>query len=125
MAHTYRLLTEQADLDNHLGPVLRENGSEIPAASCYVAAVEFDESGAVVAYQMLQNAIFLEGLWARDNSAHLLRLYHMASEFAAKTLGVNRIMTMTRQDEAGQRIGALAQRLGFENMKWNVFRRKI
>jgi hypothetical protein len=123
--HTYRLLTDQAELDKHLVPILEQNGSEIPAPSCYVAAVEFDEAGNVVAYQMLQNAIFLEGLWAKDNSAHLLRLYHMANEFAEKRLGAKRIMTMTRRDEAGERIGRVAQKLGLEDMKWNVYRRKI
>lgn len=123
--HTYRLLTEQVELDKYLLPVLENNGSEIPKAGCYVAAVEFDESGSVVAYQMLQNAIFLEGLWSRDGSGHLLRLYHMANDFAEKTLGVNRIMTMTRRDEAGERIGRIAQKLGLEDMNWNVFRRKI
>lgn len=123
--HTYRVLTDQADLDKHLLPILQSNGSEIPSAGCYVAAVEFDEDGKVVAYQMLQNALFLEGLWARDNSAHLLRLFHMVEEFAEEKLGAKRIMTMTRRDETGNRIGRLAQKLGLEDMNWNVFRRKI
>lgn len=123
--HTFRLLADQVELDKHLLPVLEGNGSEIPAPGCYVAAVEFDEVGDVVAYQMLQNAIFLEGLWSRDGSGHLLRLYHMANDFAEKTLGAKRIMTMTRRDEDGERIGRLAQKLGLENMNWNVYRRKI
>jgi hypothetical protein len=123
--HTYRLLTDQADLDKYLVPILERNGFEIPAPSCYVAAVEFDEDGNVVAYQMLQNALFLEGLWSRDGTGHLLRLYHMASEFAEKTLGAKCMMTMTRRDESGERIGRLAQKLGLEHMNWNVFRGKI
>jgi len=124
MTHTYRLLATQGELDRHLLPILRRNGSEIPSPGCYVAAVEFDENGAVVAYQMLQNAIFLEGLWARDSSAHLLRLYRMAGQYAVDTLHVGSIMTMTRQDEAGNRIGRIAEKLGFERMKWNIFRRR-
>lgn len=123
--HTFRLLTEQSELDKCLVPILERNGSEIPSPNCYVAAVEFDEGGDVVAYQMLQNALFLEGLWARDHSAHLLKLYHMAAEFAENHLGAKRIMTMTRRDDAGKRIGRLAQKLGLEDMDWNVYRRKI
>lgn len=123
--HTFKLLTDQAELDEHLVPVLLENGSEIPSPGCYAAAVEFDENGKVVAYQMLQNAIFLEGLWSRDSSAHLLQLYRMASAFAIEKLGVKNMMTMTRTDGTGERIGRLAQRLGFKKMEWNVFRRVI
>lgn len=122
--HTYKILTDPLEIDTHLLPVLQQNGSEIPPRGCYVAAVEFDEAGQVVAYQMLQNAIFLEGLWARDHSAHLLTLYRMASKFATETLGAGRVMTMTRDDETGSRIAHTAQKLGFERMKWLIFRRK-
>jgi hypothetical protein len=121
--HTYELITDQAELDSKLVPVLAQNGLEIPQPGCYIAAVEFDESGAVVAYQMLQNALFLEGMWSRDGSAHLLRLYRMASAYAADKLGAKSIMTMTRDDETGNRIGGIAERLGFQKMKWNIFRR--
>jgi hypothetical protein len=122
--HTYRILNEPDELERLLLPVLKRNGSEIPQSGCYIAAVEFDDAGQIVAYQMLQNAIFLEGLWARDHSAHLLRLYRMASQYAVDTLHVGSMMTMTRQDEAGNRIGRIAERLGFEHMKWNIFRRR-
>lgn len=122
--HTYAVLTDQADLDTHLLPVLKTNGSEIPAPGCYIAAVEFDESGAVVAYQMAQSAPFLEGLWARDNSAHLLRLFHMTTSHL-KGLGYESVMTMAKQDETGERIGALAEKLGLVNQHWNVYRGKI
>ena len=123
--HTYALLTDQAELDKHILPVLRTNGSEIPAPGCYIAAVEFDEAGEVVAYQLLQNAVFLEGLWARDHSAHLLNLYKMATGYAAETLGASGVLTMTRNDETGNRIGRLAERLGLKKMNWNVYRGKI
>ncbi len=122
--HTFRVLATQEELDKHIVPVLMRNGSEVPASGCYLAAVEFDESGEVIAYQMLQNAIFFEGLWARDHSAHLLRLYRMANKYAVETLKARATLTMTRQDEAGERIGKIAEKLGFERMKWNVFRRK-
>ena len=122
--HEYRVLETPAEIEQHLIPVLKANGSEIPPVSHFVAAVEFDEQGQVVAYQMLQNAIFLEGLWARDNSAHLLTVYRVASRFASERLGAERVMTMTRDDETGNRIGRIAEKLGFERMRWNIFRRK-
>jgi len=122
--HEYRTLTTPAELETHLLPVLKANGSEIPPLDCFVAHVEFNEQGQVVAYQMLQNAIFLEGLWARDSSAHLLAVYRGAQKFATERLGAARVLTMTRQDETGNRIGRIAQKLGFERLNWNIFRRK-
>jgi hypothetical protein len=122
--HTYRLLTDPAEITAILVPVLESNGSEVPPAGCYVAAVEFDDAGEVLAYQLLQNALFLEGLWSRDKSAHLLTLHNMASRYAVDTLGAQRLLTMTRQDEQGSRIAHLARKLGFEQLQWNIFRRK-
>lgn len=123
--HTYALLTEQDDLETHLLPVLQSNGSEIPAPGCYVAAVEFDEAGAVVAYQMLQNAIFAEGMWARDNSAHFLRLWHMAMDHAKEVLKVPSMMTFTKKDATGERIGNLVEHVGFVKKDLNVYRRRF
>ena len=123
--HTYAILTEQDDLDKHLLPVLQTNGSEIPAPGCYLAAVEFDEAGAVVAYQMLQQAIFAEGMWARDNSAHFLRLWHMVINHAKDELKVPSMMTFTRTDATGERIGGLVQQIGFEKKDLNVYRRQF
>jgi hypothetical protein len=122
--HEYRTLETPAELEKHIVPILKANGSEIPPIDCYVAAVEFDEQGQVVAYQLLQNAIFLEGLWARDSSAHLLAVYRTAAKFAEEKLGATRVLTMTREDETGNRIGRIAEKLGFERMRWNIFRRK-
>jgi hypothetical protein len=121
----YRILEKQEELNEHLLPVLKRNGSEIPKDGCYVAAVEFDERGRVIAYQMVQNALFMEGLWAEENTgAHLLALYRIAAQYAKERLGADRIMTMTRCDDTGNRIGRIAQKLGFEKLNWNIFRRK-
>lgn len=122
--HTYRLLTDQAELDAVLVPVLELNCSEIPKAGCYAAAVEFDESGNLVGYLMLQNAVFLEGLWARDDSAHLKTLINMAIQHAIEALGAPPAMTMARKDETGTKVGRIAERLGYIKMNCDVFRRK-
>lgn len=124
LMHIYRVVTDPDELEKILKPVFAINGSEIPAKGNYIAAVEFDEDGSVIAYQMLQTAVFLEGLWSRDNSSHLLRLHNMISEHAAKVLGVKGAMTMTRNDETGNRIGRLAEKLGFKKMNWNIYRRE-
>jgi len=120
----YRILETQSELEQHLLPILKQNGSEIPKPGCYVAAVEFDEQGKVLAYQMIQVAPFLEGLWARDKSAHLLAVYRLALKFCQERLGIDEPLTMTRKDETGNRIGRIANKLGFGQMEWNVFRRK-
>jgi hypothetical protein len=123
--HTYRMLVDAAELETHVLPILRANGSEIPPAGCYLAAVEFDEAGDVVAYQLLQNAIFFEGLWARDATAHLLSVWRMAHRYAKEQLKAERVLTMTRSDEQGGRIARIARALGMEPMNWKVFRRRI
>lgn len=119
--HTYKLIDEQDELDSVLVPVMQREGIDVPPAGCYVAAVEFDEDGGVVAYQMLQNALFLEGLWARNHSAHLRNLHNMAVKYAKEKLGAKRWLTMTRDDEQGQRIGRLAEALGYVKQQWNVY----
>ena len=118
-----RLLSEASDLEKYLVPILEQNGLEVPPAGCYVAAVEFNDAGEVIAYQMLQNALFLEGMWSRDGVAHLLSLHNAVVNYA-EGLGAKRLMTMTRQDKQGEKIGKLAQRLGYELMPWNVYRKK-
>ena len=123
--HTYAILTEQDDLDAHLLPVLRTNGSEIPAPGCYVAAVEFDEAGEVYAYQMLQTALCAEGMWAKGHSAHFARLWHMAIDYARETLKAPTLMTFTKKDEIGERIGGLVEHFKFEKKDLNVYRRQF
>jgi len=39
-------------------------------------------------------------------------------------MGIEKPLTMTRKDAKGERIGRIAQKLGFEQMEWNIFRRK-
>ena len=119
------MMIEPDEIEARLLPILKENGSEIPERGCSIAAVEFDEQGKVVAYQMMQNMIFLEGLWSRDNSSHLLTLYRMACKYALTELKQKSVMTMCRQDSTGGRISRLAQALGMKNQNWNVFRRKF
>ncbi len=75
--HTFKILTDAEEIERILLPVLEANGSEIPTIGAYVAAVEFDESGTVAAYQIVQQGVFLEGMWSRDHGAHFLRLWHM------------------------------------------------
>lgn len=121
--HTYRLLKDPDELDAILKPVLESNGSEVPACGQYVASVEFDEAGEVYAYQIVQTAVFLEGMWSRGDGAHLLRLYHMASGYIEQEFGVTP-MTFTRDDEQGHRIGRAAERLGFKRKNWIVYRKE-
>ena len=122
--HEYRMLTTPAELEQHLIPVLKANGSEIPKAGCYVAAVEFDEQGNVYAYQMGQNALFAEGMWSRGTEGHPLRLFRMLDEWCEKEFGAPIPLTFTRCDKLGEKIGRIAEKLGFERMRWNIFRRK-
>jgi hypothetical protein len=123
--HVYKLLKTPEELNQHLLPILKANGSEIPPEGCYIAEVEFDEQGGVVAYQMIQNAIFLEGFWSRDNTSHLRTLHNRAIK-TAQELGAKRVMAfLSTETESGKRLAGLSHLFGFELMKWNVFRRKL
>jgi hypothetical protein len=85
--------------------------------------VEFDDSGEVIAFQIIQNAIFLEGLWSKGGN--LLRLHKMVTQYAEEKLGAQRLMTMSRKDDTGEHIGRVARRLGYDEMPWTVYRRKV
>lgn len=118
----YRIITDPVELYKHLGAILKENGSETPPPGT-IAVVEFDEHGQVVAYQMIQMAVFMEGLWARDKRAHLRRLWNLAHDYLMN-VGATGVMTFARNDnDTGRRIGKAAERMGCEKLPVDVYRR--
>ena len=117
-----RMVTDSDELERLLMPIFKRNGAEIPKKGAYVAAIQFDDAGEVVGYQMAQSAVFLEGMWGRDHSVQLRALYNTVTEYLASR-GACGAMTFTRNDRPGQRIGKLAKRLGFEAMNWTVWRK--
>lgn len=119
-----RMITDPDELEQLLVPIMQREGFGIPQRGCYVAAVEFDEAGDVLTYQLLQNALFLEGMYARDGRSHLLSVHQMAVEHA-KQLGATSVMTLTKTDEQGERIGRCAKRLGYEQMPLKIYRRTL
>jgi hypothetical protein len=119
------IIDDPDELDAVIAPWLRAKGKEVPQRGCYAAAVEFNEQGAVIGAQLLQNAIFLEGMYADEPSVSLLALHQMAVDYATKELGAERVMTFTRQDATGERIARCAKRLGYEQLPFNVFRRTL
>jgi len=123
--HTYQMLDDPADLEKVLVPVLEREGIEVPPIGCYAAAVEFDEAGKVYAFQILQNALFAEGLWSRDKGSNLLRLHRMVTTYAKEKLGASRMLSMAKTDERGEKIGSALMRIGYELMPWKVYRRKV
>ena len=127
MAHTFRVLTEYADQQKYIAPIMERMGSQIPAEGQGVIFAEFDEAGEVVAFQVLQSALFAEGLWARDGSAHLRTLWNMLLKWVDEFAGGSGrgLLTMTRSDEQGQRIGRAVQRMGFRDTGWKVYRRDL
>jgi hypothetical protein len=120
---SYRILAEQDELNQHLLPVLKANGSEIPTPGAYFAVVEFDDAGEVIAYQMIQRAVFLEGMWARDKTAHFRSIWNIAHDFLRENHATG-VMTFARNDtKLGLRIGRVAERMGCEKMPLSVYRR--
>lgn len=119
----YKILREQEELDKHILPILKANGSEIPAPGGYIAFVEFDDSGEVTAYQLLQQAVFLEGMWSRYRGAHFRTLWNMAHQFLLDNNATG-VMTFARNDtEQGKHIGRVAELMGCEKMPVDVYRR--
>jgi hypothetical protein len=124
--HTYQVLTDPADIEYYVQPIMRSIGSDTPAPGCGVVFAEFDANGEVVAFQILQSAIFAEGMWARDGSAHLRRIWNMTIDYARNLAGSGKdLLTMTRGDKQGNRIGRAVQRMGFKETGFKVYRRKL
>jgi hypothetical protein len=122
---TERMVTDPDELERVLVPYMRQRGYDVPQRGCYVAAVAFNDAGEVCGYQMLQNAIFAEGLDASDPHVSLRKLGAMVIEYATKELKAAQMMTLTRDDAQGERIGKHAMRMGFELMPQKIYRRRL
>jgi hypothetical protein len=120
-----RMITDPDELERLLVPIMQREGFGIPQRGCYVAAVEFDEAGEVIAYQMLQNALFAEGLWAKQGAGADLRTLGATVIQHARDLGAQQMLTLTRTDEQGERIGRFVKRMGFTLMPLKIYRRTL
>jgi hypothetical protein len=102
-------------------------GSQIPTEGCGIVFAQIDDKDEVVAFQILHTqAFFAEGLWARDGNAHLRTLCNLMLKFLKEHGAEGReLLTMTRGNEQGERIGKAAKYMGFEPLDWKVFRRTI
>lgn len=120
----YRVIDNPAELERVLVPVLLANGSELPNLSTTIAVVEYDEAGEIAAYQLIQQGVFLEGMWSRDGNAHFLALWEMTRKVLVEQLDATGVMTFVRDDtELGDRIGRIAERMKFERLPLTVYRR--
>jgi hypothetical protein len=122
---TERLILDADELDSLVAPYLSRIGHEIPTRGSYIAAVALDERGEIVGHQLLQNALFMEGMGASDARVPLRKLHNMLADHAQQQFGATRLMTLTRSDEQGERIGRCAKRLGYEQMPWKIYRRTL
>jgi hypothetical protein len=112
----YEVITDHERQKELIGDVM-----ECPAESVMFAQFEDDE---FVGFQLLQQALFAEGLWAKDGRVKLPHLVNMLFEYV-DSLGVkpDKLLTMTRGDKQGERVGRFAKRMGFEETGWKVYRR--
>lgn len=122
---SFRVLTEYADQEKHIQPIMKALGSDIPAAGNGIVFAQF-EGEELVAFQILQTMTIAEGLWAKDGRAHIRTLGNMVIDFFKLQGAAGRdLLTMTRGDEQGQRIGKYVKYMGFEELDWKVYRRKV
>jgi hypothetical protein len=122
----FRILSAHSDQEKFIAPIMATMGSKIPAKDQGVIFTQFDDAGEVVAFQILQSGLFAEGLWARDGSAHLRTLCNMMLKYLEENgLKGRTLLTMTREDASGERIGKAAEYMGFEQTGWKVYRREI
>lgn len=70
--HEFRILTK-VDEWGKIGEILAELGSQLPAEGQGIIFAEFDESGEIVAFQVLQYLLCAEGLWAKEGKPTNLR----------------------------------------------------
>lgn len=113
----YEIITDHERQKELIGSVM-----ECPRESVMFAQFEDDE---FVHFQLLQQALFAEGLWAKDGRANLRSTASMLIAYV-EGLGVKpeQLLTMTRSDEKGERIGKFVKRMGFEDTGYKVYRRK-
>jgi hypothetical protein len=120
----YEIIKDYAEQVRLIQPIMRSLGSDIPREGCGVVIAQIDDKGEVMAFQILQNALFAEGLWARDASANLRTVWSMTIAEAEKITGPDgELLTMTRDDEKGARIARAIKRFGFEDAGIRVHRR--
>ncbi len=121
----FATLTDYQEQVKYIQPLMHALGSDIPAEGHGVIFVQF-EGEEVIAFQILQQAVFAEGLWAKDGRAHLRTLCNnMLGFLRDKGAGGRQLLTMTRGDAQGTRIGKAAKYMGFEELDWKVYRRTI
>lgn len=112
----YEVITDYARQRELIGDVM-----PCPEQSVMFAQFDGDE---LVAFQLLQVGLFAEGMWAKDARAQLRTLNNMLIK-RVEDMGANpfQLMTMTRGDAQGERIGRCARRMGYEDTGWKVYRR--
>jgi hypothetical protein len=122
----FAVLTDYQEQVKYIQPIMREQGSDIPAEGNGVVFAQFDENGELVAFQILQQAVFAEGMWAKDGRAHLRTLGNMVIDFLKSKGAAGRdLLTVLRCDEQGRRIGRFVRYMGFEELDCKLYRRKI
>lgn len=112
----YETITDHARQKELIGDTM-----ECPAESVMFAQFDDDE---LVHFQLLQQALFAEGLWAKDGRASLRTTASMLLAYV-DGMGVkpDQLLTMTRSDATGERIGRFVRRMGFEDTGFKVYRR--
>lgn len=123
--HLIEVWTEPEQWERIRG-IVEAQDSSLPAAGHAIIFVELDGEE-VITYQILHlNAIWLEGLWAKDGRAHLRSMWRAVEHWLRErvTTGSD-VLTMVRKDEAGERIGKVAESLGCKELPVTVYRRKM
>lgn len=114
--------SEWADVE----AVMQSLGSTCPEEGQGVIFAQYD-GDELVAFQIVQTGLFAEGMWAKDGRANLLRLNRQALESVEKQVGKGSgrcLLTITREDATGERIGKAARYLGYERIGV-VYRRQF
>lgn len=103
-------------------PILESMNSALPEPGNGVVFAEFDEHGEVVAFQILQNAIMAEGLWARDHHTNLRRIWNMLISWMKGNGCVGRDLFVIASTP---KIGKACESMGCEKMPWTIYRRQF
>lgn len=119
----FRVLTDHADIVRHIQPVMKSIGSDIPTEGHGVVFAQFGEDGKVEAFQIVQDAIFAEGLVSLTPKAQLRRIWHMMKDWLEKSGNVKgRDLIVIASSE---KIGRACELMGCEPTDWKVYRRKF
>lgn len=124
ISHRFEVLEQPEDW-KQIQSIMENMGTQMPVKGSGIVFAEFNENDEVVAFQVVQNILCLEGLWAKDGNTNLRHIWHMIEEWMKEHIK-DEIKGRTLFTIATTpKMARVAKIMGCENVpeSWNLMRR--